>query len=49
MARHRVTDGEDGFQTRRVTAKTLNKQSRTWDKGWSSNLEFWQGTNDSSL
>jgi hypothetical protein len=36
MSRPRVADGGYGLQIRRVTAKVLNGQSRTADKGWSS-------------
>jgi hypothetical protein len=37
MVRPRVVYGEDGLQIRTVAANILNKQSRTADKGWSSN------------
>jgi hypothetical protein len=35
MARPRVADG-DGLQMWRLVANTMNKQSRTADRGWSS-------------
>jgi hypothetical protein len=38
MARSQVADGEEGLQIRRVAANILDKQSRTADKGWPSNL-----------
>jgi hypothetical protein len=47
MARPQVADGEDGLQIWRVAANVLNKQSRTVDKGWSSNLGVERGTNNS--
>jgi hypothetical protein len=39
MARSYVSDGGDGLQIWRVAAIVLNKQSRTADKGWSTNLD----------
>jgi hypothetical protein len=38
MARPRVADKGDGLQIWRVAANTLNKQLRTADCGWFSNL-----------
>jgi hypothetical protein len=39
MTRPQVADGgKEGLQIQRVAANTLNKQSRTADKGWSSSL-----------
>jgi hypothetical protein len=38
IARPQVADGRDALQVWRVAANTLNKQSRTADKGWSSSL-----------
>jgi hypothetical protein len=38
-----VADGEDGLQIWRVPAKTLNKQSRTADRRWSSSLGVGRG------
>jgi hypothetical protein len=38
MARPRVADRGDGLQIRRVAANILNKQSRTADKRWTSDL-----------
>jgi hypothetical protein len=48
MARPQVADGGDGLQIWRVAANILNKQSRTVDKGWSSNLGVGRGANNSS-
>jgi hypothetical protein len=48
MARHQGCDGGDGLQIWRVAANILNKQLRTADKGWSSNLRVVRGTNNSS-
>jgi len=45
MARPQVADGGEGLQTWRVAANTLNKQSRTADKGWSSSLDVRRGAN----
>jgi hypothetical protein len=36
-----VVDGGEGLQVWRVAANTLNKQSQTADKGWSSSLGVW--------
>jgi hypothetical protein len=46
MARLRVADGRDGLQQWRLAANILNKQLRTNDKEWSSNLgcETWSLT-----
>jgi hypothetical protein len=38
----------NGLQLWRVAANTLNKQSRTADRGWSSSLKFGRGANNSS-
>jgi hypothetical protein len=38
----------NGLQLWRVAANTLNKQSQTADKGWSSSLGVGQGANNSS-
>jgi hypothetical protein len=48
MARPQVADGGDGLQVWKVAANTLNKQSRTADKGWSSSLGVGRGANNSS-
>jgi hypothetical protein len=40
MARPQVADGGNGLQIWRVAANTLNKQSRTADKGWFFSLGF---------
>jgi hypothetical protein len=47
MARPLVTDG-DGLKMWRVAANTMDKQSRTDNKGWSFILEDGQGANDCS-
>jgi hypothetical protein len=46
MGRSQVADGEEGLQIWMVTAKIMNKQSRTADKGWSSSLWVGHGTNN---
>jgi hypothetical protein len=46
-ARPQVADGGDGLEVRRVAANILNKQSRTSEKGWSSSLGVWRGSNNS--
>jgi hypothetical protein len=38
MTRPRVADAGDGLQVWRVTANVLNKQWRTAEMGWSSEL-----------
>jgi hypothetical protein len=48
MARPRVADGGDGLQIQNVAANILNKQSRTADKGWSSNLVVGREASNSS-
>jgi hypothetical protein len=48
MARPQVADGGDGLQVWRVAANILNKQSRTAEKGWSSNWGVGRGANNSS-
>jgi hypothetical protein len=48
MVRPQVEDEGDGLQIKGVAANTLNKQSRTVDKGRSSNLEVGHGANNSS-
>jgi hypothetical protein len=48
MARPQVADGEDGLQIWRVDPNTLNKQSRTADKGWASSVGTGRGANNSS-
>jgi hypothetical protein len=48
MARPQVADGGNGLQIWRVAVNILNKQSRTADKGWSSNLGVGHGANNSS-
>jgi hypothetical protein len=45
MARPQVADGGDTLQVWRVAANTLNKQSRTVDKGWSTSLGVGRGAN----
>jgi hypothetical protein len=45
MAHSQVTDGGDGLQIRKVA---MNKQSRTADKRWTSNLVVGRGANNSS-
>jgi hypothetical protein len=49
MAHPQVADGGDGLQVWRVTANILNKESRTADKGWSSNLGVGRGANNSTV
>jgi hypothetical protein len=49
MARPRVPVGEDGFQTGRVAANILNKQSRTADSGWPSSFGVGQEANSHTL
>jgi hypothetical protein len=49
--RHGASSGcgwRNGLQLRRVAANTLNKQSRTADKGWSFSLGIGRGANNSS-
>jgi hypothetical protein len=49
--RHGVSSGcgwRNGLRIWRVAANTLNKQSRTADKGWPSSLEVGRGANKSS-
>jgi hypothetical protein len=49
--RHGASSGcgwRNGLQLRRVAENTLNKQSRTADKGWSSSLAVGIGANKSS-
>jgi hypothetical protein len=48
MARPQVAGGGNGLQIWRVAANTLNKQSRTADKGWSSILGVGRGAKNSS-
>jgi hypothetical protein len=48
MARPQVADGGIGPQIWRVAANTVNKQSRTAGKGWSSSLGVGCGANNSS-
>jgi hypothetical protein len=43
MARPQVTDGGNGLQ---IAADILNKQSWTFDKGWTSSWGVWRGTNN---
>jgi hypothetical protein len=43
MARPKVADGREGLQIWRVAANTLNRQSRTADKGWPSSLGVERG------
>jgi hypothetical protein len=48
--RHGASSGcgwRNGLQVWRVAANTLNKQSRTAEKGWSSNLGVGRGANNS--
>jgi hypothetical protein len=50
-ARHVASWGcgwRNGLRIWRVAADTLNKQSRTADKGWSSSLGVGRGANNSS-
>jgi len=46
--RPRAADAECGVYIWTLAANMLNKQSRTADKGWSSNLGVGRGTNNSS-
>jgi hypothetical protein len=49
--RHGASSGcgwRNGLQLWRVAANTLNRQSRTADKGWSSSLGVGRGANNSS-
>jgi hypothetical protein len=49
--RHGACSGcgwRNGLQVWRVAANTLNKQSRTADKGWSSSMGVGRGANNSS-
>jgi len=48
MERPRVADGGDGFRIWRVAAITLNMQSLTADKGYSSNFGVGRGGYNSS-
>jgi len=48
MARPQVADGGEGFQIWRVSANTLNKQSRTADEGWSSSFGVGREANNPS-
>jgi hypothetical protein len=48
MARPRIADGGDGLLICKVAANTLNKQSRTADKEWSSSLGIGREANNSS-
>jgi hypothetical protein len=48
MARPRVPDEEGGPRIRKVDENLLNKQSRTADKGRSSNLKVGGGANNIS-
>jgi hypothetical protein len=48
MAHPRVADGGDGLQIWKVAVNTLNKQSRTADKGWSFSLGTGRGAKKSS-
>jgi hypothetical protein len=48
MARPRVTDVGDGFQTWRVATNILNAKLRTADKGWSFSSGVERGV-DSSM
>jgi hypothetical protein len=43
FAHPRIADGEDGLHMWREAANTLNKQSRTANKGWSSRRGFGEG------
>jgi hypothetical protein len=45
LARPQVADGGDGLQIWKVAANILNKQSRTADRGRSSNLGVGRGAN----
>jgi hypothetical protein len=46
IARPRVADIGDSLQIWRIAANILNKQSRTADSGWSSNLGVGWGANN---
>jgi hypothetical protein len=46
MARPQVVDGGESLQIWKIAENILNKQSRTADKGWSSNLEVGRGAKD---
>jgi hypothetical protein len=50
MARPQVAEVRDGLQTWKAASNrpTMNKQSRSADKGWSFTLGFGQGTYESS-
>jgi hypothetical protein len=48
MARPQVADGGDGLQIWMVAADILDKQSRTADKRWYSNLGVGGGANNFS-
>jgi hypothetical protein len=48
MARPPVAEEGDGLQMWRVATNIMNKQSWTTNKGWSSSLGAWCGTDDSS-
>ncbi|KAJ4449380.1 hypothetical protein ANN_00779, partial [Periplaneta americana] len=48
MARPQVADRGDGLQIWRVAVNILNKQSRTADEGWSSNLGVGRRANNPS-
>jgi predicted NUDIX family NTP pyrophosphohydrolase len=48
MARPQVADGGDGLQIWGVSANILNKQSRTAEMEWPSNLGVGRGYNNSS-
>jgi hypothetical protein len=43
----RVPNGGDGLHIWRVASSILNKQSRTFDEGWSSSLRVKHGDNNS--
>jgi hypothetical protein len=43
-----VADGADGLRIRRVAANVLSKESRTAEKGWSSNFGFGRRDNNFS-
>jgi hypothetical protein len=47
MARPQVADGGDALQVWRVAANILNKQSRTANKEWPSNLGVGRGAKNS--
>jgi hypothetical protein len=48
-ARPQVADGGDALQVWREVTNTLNKQSRTDEKGWFSSLGVGREANNSSL